>query len=110
MKNMIKKINGWNWNEENSPARIKNMMFTYEMYLRSQYHSLWDAYEKPSMEKEQSYEECLRRIHDMGGRDVKVIGRSTFAYSLGFEFPHPETGELCFGYITKDNNRYAIVQ
>ena len=87
----------------------KPMMAHYEQYLRSTATDLYDVYKSPSRNKHIAMYDCLTLRDDLNGRDLRIISYNCQAFTVGFTFPHPKTGELCFAYITKDHNRYCFV-
>lgn len=88
----------------------KNIRGAYQTYKNRwrTYEDLFDAYERPSLNKYIAYCRCERMMDHLNGEDLVITSRNTFAFSVCFEFPHPETGEACFAFITRDYDRWAF--
>lgn len=76
----------------------------YYNYKRSSYHTIWDAYEKPSYEKEKAYEWCVNKAKYMGAIEWGIPTKNTFQFTFAFIYPDSETGELRMGYETATNS------
>lgn len=81
--------------------RSKTALRYYDRYLGSGYVDLNTAYCKCSQAKEEAWEYCKSLCEEYDGYGLRVIGRNVNYFTAGFMFPHPDTGELCFAYITK---------
>ena len=76
-------------------------------YLYSDATKLEDVYGRYSAAKARAFEYCERLCDELNGYDLCITGHNSMAFSVGFEFPHPETGEVCLAKITKDYNYFA---
>lgn len=56
----------------------------YNRYLRSTDTKLSDVYTRWSTNKQNAYERCIRLMNDMGGRDFRILGHNSDAFSVGF--------------------------
>lgn len=56
----------------------------YDNYCRADARTIWDAYDRPSRNKERAYEWCLGDAREHGGYDIRIPSHSchffTFAY------------------------------
>ncbi len=71
------------------------------------YGDIFDAYERPSAAKVRAWRDCERLCEELSGYDMLISSRNTFSFSVVFRFDEPETGEMCYAYITRDYNRYC---
>lgn len=71
------------------------------------YGDIYDAYDRPSREKVNAWEYCKRVCAEMGGYDLLIAAKNTFNFSAVFKFEDAETGAHCYGYITKDYDRFC---
>lgn len=71
------------------------------------YDDIYDAYERPSREKVRAWEYCQRVCAEMNGFNLVISSKNTFNFSAVFTFTDENTGELCYGYITKDYDRFC---
>lgn len=71
------------------------------------YRSIWEAYENPSWNKQKAWNYCKELCNKLNGFDLVISSRNTFSFSAVFSFNDPETGVLCYAYITKDYDRYC---
>lgn len=76
-------------------------------FPRYTFHSLWDAYGKPSENKVRAWDYCKRLCAEMGGFDMVISSRNSMVFSVVFKFADNETGELCYAYITRDYDRFC---
>ena len=88
----------------------KVMRTQYEAYRRSEAENLWQVYGTYSDKKEKAMQYCKELCGKVDGRKLRIISHNSQFFSVGFEFPHPETGELCFAYITAYQDRFCIVE
>ena len=71
------------------------------------YGDIYEAYDKPSYEKVKAWNYCKRVCERLGGWDLIISSKNTFQFSAVFTFIDPETGVICYGYITRDYDRFA---
>lgn len=83
-------------------AGIKEMIRRYEMWEGSNARELGDVYASYSVYKERAMRRCKQLCEDLGGFDLKIVSHNTNMFTVGFEYPDAETGELMFAYITRD--------
>lgn len=74
---------------------------------RLTYNDIFTAYGRPSVDKCRAWEYCKRVCEELDGFDLLIASRNTFSFSAVFTFTDKETGELCYGYITKDYDRFC---
>lgn len=67
---------------------------------RSSYHSIYEAYDRPSSNKISAWQYCIDLCNKNNGRGLKVISRNTYTFTAGFEFDDAATGEVMFMFIT----------
>ena len=70
----------------------------YQMYLRSEWKNIFQAYGKPSMKKIEAFEYCENLCKKHDGHGLKIITRNTDKFTAGFEYK--ENGIPMFMYIT----------
>ena len=88
-------------------ARLtKEAISHYWWYKRSDMNELYHAYTTCSQSKVRAWDYCKRRCAELEGYGLKIISANTYRFSVGFIFAHPDTGELCFMYITADQERW----
>lgn len=75
---------------------------------RYTYKDIFAAYERPSSAKVRAWNYCRELCDEMNGFDLIISSRNTFHFSACFKFIDKGTGELCYGYITADYNRYCF--
>lgn len=71
------------------------------------YGDIYDAYDRPSAAKVRAWEYCKRLAEEYDGRGLRITSRNTFRFSAAFECDDPETGELCYCYITPDYDSFC---
>lgn len=89
---------------------VRTLDGAYQRYNMSDDMQLRDVYGRWSDKKERAYNYCVELMRKYNGYDLRIISSNTFMFTVGFEFPHPETGETMFAYITPDYNRCAIIE
>lgn len=88
---------------------VRDLDGAYQRYNMSDDMQLRDVYGRWSDKKERAYNYCRELMYKYNGNGFRIISANTFMFTVGFEFPHPNTGELMFAYITPDYNRCAII-
>lgn len=73
------------------------------------YDDLWDAYERPSMDKVRAWRHCLDLCASLGGYDILIASRNTFSFSVVFAFDDDD-GRMCYAYITRDYERFCYAE
>lgn len=81
----------------------------YSAYLKSTSHDLYDVYSSYSIYKARAYNRCRDLMLDMNGWGLRILSHNSQAFTVGFEYPDSETGEICFAYITKDYDRFTTL-
>lgn len=82
----------------------------YRWWNNSTDYELYHVYSDYSCRKYNAFEYCKTLMYQLEGWGLRIIGHNCMTFSVGFEFNHPVTGELCFAYITRDNNRFMKVE
>lgn len=82
----------------------------YIGWKNSDNYELWHVYGSYSSAKINAFNYCERLMNDLKGWGLRIISSNIMQFTVGFEFEHPETGELCFAYITRDYNRFMKVE
>ena len=85
------------------------VLSAYERWLKSTDTELWHVYGSFSEAKAKAMEYCRNLMDSLDGRDLRIISHNTNEFTVGFEFPDGETGELNFMYITKSYDRYITL-
>ena len=73
----------------------------YQNWKNATMRSLGDAYDNPSVAKQNSYRWCLEQATELGGYDIRIPSRNTFGFTFAYLFNMGETVYL--RYETKDN-------
>lgn len=85
-------------------ARTRAAKAHYSEYQHATATRLEEVYGSYSQAKMYAFEYCERMCKGLGGYGLCIISANTTQFTVGFEFPHPDTGALMFAYITKDYN------
>jgi hypothetical protein len=80
---------------------------SYRQYLYSSDTELEDVYGRYSAAKAKAFRYCEELCEELNGRGLCIMAHNTMTFTVGFEFPHPETGEACIAKITRDYNYFA---
>lgn len=91
-------------------SEIADMLYHYKQWKNSTAQHLWDVYGKFSNNKARAFARCEELMFKMGGRRIRILSHNSFSFTVGFEFPHPETGVLCFAYITPSYDKWIEVK
>ena len=83
------------------------MANAYHRYKMSDTTELWQAYEKPSYNKQNAFNYCKKLQADNNGYNLRIIGFNCHNFSVGFMFE--KDGKKHFAYITKTYDRYCEV-
>ena len=86
----------------------KQLRNAYKDYLLSTKTSLFDCYERPSKHKWDALDYCKGLCDELNGDSLRIISYNTNVFSVGFIFVNEE-GKNVFAYITRDNNRYMLL-
>lgn len=89
-----------------TPASIVG---AFERFMKSTDSELYHVYGRYSERKACAFEYCRERYHEMNGSQFTIVSHNSNIFTVGFYFPHPETGELCFAYITPSYNKWCYV-
>lgn len=76
----------------------------YENHLRARYHTIWEAYDRPSKAKENAYEWCVNKAQEKGAIEWAIPTRNSFQFTFSAIYPDPETGVLRMMYETSCNS------
>lgn len=91
--------------EDKKNARIAKAHV--EAWSNSLDTQLWHVYKSHSIYKEQAFEYCKQLMYDLKGYGLRILSANTTAFTVGFMFFDPETGDEMFAYITKDYDRFC---
>ena len=80
--------------------REKTAKANINAFNRSDWRNIWQAYNRPSYNKEKAWARCEEICKDHNGYNLKVISRNTFVFTAGFESVDLETGVCLFTLIT----------
>ena len=78
-----------------------------EMHDRATARDLKDVYGRYSTSKEKAWDYCFDMYCELYGWDFKIISYNTFQFTVGFYFYNKDLGNVCFAYITKDQDRFC---
>ena len=70
-------------------------------YNRAFMTSLWQAYEKPSYEKQKSFHYVKERCHVLNGYGLKIVNKNTFHFTAAFLYE--KDGQTWMQYHTYAN-------
>lgn len=73
------------------------------------YRTLWEAYDRPSVNKERAWSYCENLCREMKGHDLLISSRNTMVFSVVFQF-EDENGKPAVAYITRDYDRFAYAE
>lgn len=73
-------------------------------YCNSSNTKLEQVYGKCSKAKKDAYMECKRAMIALNGEDFRILSHNSFSFTVGFKYPHPETGVLMFKVYTSSNH------
>ena len=79
--------------------------WNYLKYINSTAETIEQAYRKPSKEKKQAFTDIWYMCRQMHGFGLKVISHTSQFFTCGFQYVHPENGNVVFRYITKGKVR-----
>ena len=103
-------INGRAFEEMTTPATIRDMMAEYSWYqFGKTYKDIYEAYSRPSITKAKIFYDWQKFVGEVGGSGLRIVHAGCQTFSLGFEFLHPETKELCYALVTKTYNRFCKI-
>lgn len=83
----------------------KEALRSYNQYLKSNMHSIFEAYENPSYNKQTAWTYCQKLCKEFNGYNLKIISKNSFQFTAGFEFVN-NSGIFCFCLITRGSDRY----
>lgn len=69
-----------------------------------EYTTLEECYKCPSSAKQYAYRICKNLCNELNGFNFCITSYNCMAFTVIFDFEHPETGELMRAHITKDHN------
>ena len=76
-------------------------------YNNSRITCLAQAYRNPSISKQRAYNDCLKKMLEMGGYGLRIIGYNSCSFTVGWIYPDSETGEIMLNVETY-RNTYQI--
>ena len=76
----------------------------YENHLRAKYHTIWEAYVRPSYAKEKAYEWCVEKAQEKGAIEWAIPSKNPFQFSFSAIYPDKETGVLRMMYETANKS------
>ena len=92
--------------EVTRPSERKAMLYQHKKWQNTSARSLEDVYGTFSKNKVRAFMYCEDLMFKLKGRRLRILSHNSHTFTVGFEFPHPETGVMCFAYITPSYNRY----
>lgn len=66
-------------------AKSRRGQYFVEAYYRSTWHTLKDAYVKPSTKKQAAFEDCLQKYKTENGSRLRIISAGCQFFSVAFE-------------------------
>lgn len=92
-------------------AKNKTMRTAYNRFLQSKLYDLHQCYARPSDAKYRAFNYCLELVNKYNDgfavRDYAVIGYNIMTFSFGFI--GEIDGKQAFFYITRDYDRYILI-
>lgn len=70
-------------------------------YKNSDTYSIYEAYERPSYNKERTFEVILREMDEKNGYGMRILSKNTFVYTCAYRFE--ENGKEYLRYHTPSN-------
>ena len=58
----------------------------YNNYCNTNYATIWEAYDRPSYNKERAYEWCMDDARKHDGYDIRIPTRNTFHFTFAFRY------------------------
>lgn len=55
---------------------------------------LYDVYKAPSYNKVRAFMRCVERMHEAGGRHMRILGATCHFFTIGYEYVDDKTGEM----------------
>ena len=68
---------------------------------------LTEAYKNPSISKQRAYAYCIKKMLEMGGYGLRIMGYNTSFFTVGWLYTDPETGVIMLNVETY-RNTYTI--
>lgn len=92
-------------------TKNKQIKQAYRQYLTATAWDIRQVYETCSDNKRTAWATCEHLAKKYGDADgfhsLRIIAYNTFSFSAGFIGTNPQTGDLAFFWVTKDNLRYC---
>ena len=76
----------------------------YENHLRAKFHTIWEAYDKPSYAKEKAYKWCVEKAERLGAIEWAIPSYNTFHFSFSAIYSDKGTDALRMMYETAYNS------
>ena len=92
--------------EAKGKAETTLLLDAYRRWQKSTDTELHHVYGKASSAKHDAMRRCRQLMYDLNGRGLKIISHNCDTFTVGFEYPDEETGELNFAFITKAYDRF----
>ena len=73
----------------------------YNNFKNATMVTIWDAYERPSLDKQKAYDECVQRCVEMHGGSWVIPTKNTFQFTFAFEYHKDD--EKWLHYETANN-------
>ena len=99
---MCEQINNTSRRNQNIARQMAEYAYNNRRWT---YTDIYQAYGRPSVEKTRAWEYCKNLCEEVNGFDLIISSKNTFKFSACFKFY--ADGELCYGYITADYDRYC---
>lgn len=82
----------------------------HDAFGRELPQSIFEVYKKPSFAKQRAAFNCWALCERMGGFNFRIISHTCQFFTVSFDFPNPETGELMRAIMTGRNNDAYFVR
>ena len=88
----------------NNTKRADNFRRSYNNAL-----IIWlsEAYKNPSIYKQRAYADCIKKMIEMGGYRLRIMGYNSCLFTVGWLYTDPETGVIMLNVETY-RNTYTI--
>lgn len=74
----------------------KNDKAKWERYCTSTATYLWDVYGSYSSRKAEAYEKCRKKMAEMDGFDLRIIGAGSSRFSVGWRVIENDKSYFCY--------------
>lgn len=81
--------------------RAANICHSYD---NARIISLTEAYKNPSISKQRAYSVCIKKMLEMGGFGLRIMGYNSCFFTVGWLYTDPKTGVIMLNVETAYNS------